>query len=281
MSGLSRRARLRLLSELPVHAVLLLPNLSVLFLLYYLASNALKPKREYYASEFALPSTLSFDAFRRAIESGNMLGALKNSVILTAGSTLLAVFLGACAAYAFARLRWRWKTAVFVAMLVPMSISPLIVSVPLFTQLARAGLINTYLGGIVVYVGLQISFAVYVLDGVFRAIPDEVIEAARIDGARHLRIFFVIVLPMAAPGLAATALFVMLGVWNDLLVGLLFLSSPDVVPITTNVVTFQQKFSTDPQMIFAGLLLSALPMLVVYGLAQRFFVRGLSAGAFR
>jgi len=275
-----RRKLRRRLGELPVHAFLLLPNLSVLFLLYYLSTNALKPKLEYYKSEFSIPGTLSLDAIRNAVEIGNMLTALRNSVILTTSATITAVFLGACAAYAFSHLQMRWKTAIFVAMLVPMSISPLIVSVPLFAQLAEAGLINTHLGGIIVYVGLQISFAIYVLDNVFRQIPDEVIEAARIDGARHIRIFFVIVLPMAAPGLIATALFVVLAVWNDLLVGLLFVNSPETIPITANVVTFQQKFSTDPQMIFAGLFLSAIPMLVIYALAQKFFVRGLG-GAFR
>ena len=210
-----------------------------------------------------------------------MLRALVNSSNLTSASTLLAVFFGACAAYAFAHLKLRFKSAVFVAMLVPMSISPLIVSIPLFAQMAKYGLINTYAGGILIYVCLQISFAIYVLDGVFRQIPDEVIEAARIDGARHLRIFFVVVLPMALPGLAATAVFVMLAVWNDLLVGLLFIKDPATIPITANMVTFQQKFSTDPQLIFAGLFLSALPMLMTYALAQRLFVPVLAGGPFR
>lgn len=278
---LSRRSRRRLLSELPMHLLLLLPNLSVLFLGYYLTSNALKPKAEYYASEFAFPQVFSLDALRGAIEDGNMLRALWNSIVLTTLSTVIAVFLGACAAYAFAQLKMRFKTAIFVAMLVPMSISPLIVSIPLFAQLAKVGLINTYAGGIFVYVGLQISFAIYVLDGVFRQIPDEVIEAARIDGAKPIRIFFVVVLPMALPGLAATGVFVMLAVWNDLLVGLLFIGDPATIPITANVVTFQQKFSTDPQLVFAGLFLSALPMILIYALTQRLFVRGLAGGAFR
>jgi ABC-type glycerol-3-phosphate transport system permease component len=277
---LTRRTRRRILSEAPVHLLLAVPSISILFLFYYLASNALKPKAEYYASEFALPQRLSLDAILAAINQGNMLVALRNAFILTAASTLLSVFFGACAAYAFAQLKLRWKTAVFVAVLIPMSISPLIVSIPLFAQFARAGLINTLTGGVIVYVGLQISFAVYVLDGVFRQIPDEVIEAARIDGAKPLRIFFFVVLPMALPGLAATSLFVMLGVWNDLLVGLLFINDPDTIPITANVVTFQQKFSTDPQIVFAGLFMAALPMLVLYALAQRYFVRGLG-GAFR
>lgn len=270
----------RALREAPVHAFLLLPNLSVLFLLYYLVSNALKPQAEYYASEFALPRSLSLDALHAAATDGNMMGALWNSIVLTSVSTAVAVFFGACAAYAFAQLRVRWKTAIFVAMLVPMSISPLIVSVPLFAQMAKLGLINTYFGGMIVYVGLQVSFAIYVLDGVFRQIPEEVIEAARIDKAGPVRIFFSIVLPMAAPGLAATALFVMLAVWNDLLVGLLFLSSPDTIPITANVVTFQQKFSADPQIIFAGLTISAMPILLVYAIAQRWFIGGLG-GTFR
>jgi len=276
----ARQILRRTVREAPVHLFLLLPNLSVLFLVYYLISNALKPRAEYYASEFALPRTISFDAIYAAITDGNMLGALKNSIVLTSVSTVVAVFLGACAAYAYAHLRMRWKTAIFVAMVVPMSISPLIVSIPLFAQLAKAGLINTYLGGIIVYVGLQMSFAIYVLDGVFRQIPEEVIEAARIDKAGPVRIFFFIVLPMAAPGLTATAMFVMLAVWNDLLVGLLFVNSPGTIPITANVVTFQQKFSSDPQIIFAGLTLSVLPILLVYAVAQRWFVGGLG-GTFR
>ncbi|MGE0004135.1 MAG: carbohydrate ABC transporter permease [Parvibaculaceae bacterium] len=276
----TRRIRRRILSEAPVHLLLAVSSVSILFLFYYLASNALKPKAEYYVSEFALPQSLSLDAILSAINQGNMLVALRSAVILTAAATLVSVFFGACAAYAFAQLRLRWKTAIFVAMLIPMSISPLIVSIPLFAQFARIGLINTLTGGTVIYVGLQISFAIYVLDGVFRQIPEEVIEAARIDGAKPMRIFFVVVLPMALPGLAATALFVMLGVWNDLLVGLLFINDPATIPITANVVTFQQKFSTDPQIIFAGLFMAALPMLIIYGLAQRYFVRGLG-GAFR
>lgn len=278
---LASRTRRRIVSEGPVHLFLLVPNLSVVFLLYYLASNALKPKLEYYASEFAWPKQISFEAIRTAIGDGNMLRALENSLLLTTCATLFSVFFGACAAYAFVHLKIRWKTAIFVAMLMPMSVSPLIVSIPLFAQLAKVGLINTYLGGVVVYVGLQISFAIYLLDGVFRQIPDEVIEAARMDGAKPLRLFFVIVLPMALPGLAATAVFVMLAVWNDLLVGLLFINDPATIPITANVVTFQQKFSTNPQMIFAGLLLAALPMLLIYLVAQRLFIRGLAGGAFR
>lgn len=269
------------LGELPFHLIFLIPNLSVLFLLYYLAANALKPKQDFFASEIAVPTRLSFDALRQALFEGNMLVALRNSIVLTTCSVALSVMLGAAAAYAFSRLRLRFKTAVFVAMLIPMSISPLIVSIPLFAQLARFSLINTLPGGVLAYVGLQLSFVIYILDGVFRDIPDEVVEAARMDGAKHVRIFFVIVLPLALPGLVTAAIFVMLGVWNDLLVGLLLISSQDVIPITANVVAFQQKFSSNPQMVFAGLLLSALPMLLVYVCAQRFFIRGLSGGAYR
>lgn len=271
----------RLRRDAAVHAFLLLPNASVAFLLYYLVSNALKPKREFYRSEFALPESLSFEAIAAAIKSGGMLTALKNSVILTGVSTAAAVFFGACAAYAVARLKLPWRSTIFAAILVPMSISPMIVTIPLFAQMSELGLVNSYLGGILIYVGLQVSFATYVLEGIFRELPDEIFEAARVDGAGPVRIFFSILLPMAAPGLAAVSLFVMLAVWNDLLIGLLFLSDPETVPIAASVVTFQQKFSTNPQIIFAGLFMAALPMLIIYAVAQRFFIRGLASGAFK
>lgn len=276
-----RKALKRFQRDLPVHAVLVVPNISVVFLLYYLVSNTLKPKLDFYRSEFAVPNHVSFEALLKAMDIGHMLIALRNSAILTSASTLLAVFLGACAAYAFSRLKLPWKYPIFVAMLVPMSISPMIVMIPLFSQLAKLGLVNTFTGGILVFVGLQLSFSIYVLEGVFRELPDELFEAARVDGAGDVRVFFSILLPMAAPGLTAVSLFVMLEVWNNLLVGLLFLSDPEVIPISANVVTFQQKFSTDPQIIFAGLFMAALPMLLIYLFAQRFFIRGLMGGAFK
>ena len=247
---------------------------------YYLVSNALKPTLEFYRSEFTLPTEVSFDAVWRAIEQGGMLLALRNSIILACTSTAVAVFFGALGAYAFARLRLPWKKLLFIGMLVPMSISPMIVTIPLFAQMAQLGLINTFAGGIIIYTALRISFVIYVLEGAFRELPDEIFEAARMDGASSIRTFFWILLPMAAPAIAAVALFCILETWNDLLIGLLFLSQPDVIPITANVVAFQQKFSADPQLIFAGLFMAALPLLVVYAFAQRFFIQGLS-GAFK
>ena len=273
--GLTRLAR-----DLPVHAFLFIPNVSVLFVGYYLVSNAMKPTFEFYQSEFAIPTRLSFDAVIRAMESGGMLLALRNSLILAGCSTAIALFFGACAAFAFSRLQIRFKQILFIGMLVPMSISPIVVTIPLFAQMAELGLVNTFAGGILIYAGLRISFVIYVLEGAFRDLPDEIFEAARIDGAKPPTVFFLVLLPMAAPSLAAVGLFCVLETWNDLLIGLLFLSSPDVIPITANVVSFQQKFSADPQIIFAGLLMSALPLLVVYVFAQRFFIQGLS-GAFR
>ena len=270
----------RLGRDLPVHAFLFIPNASVLFVGYYLISNALKPTFEFYRSEFALPTRLSLDAVIRAMEGGGMLMALRNSVILAGTSTLIALFFGACAAFAFSRLEIRFKQILFTGMLVPMSISPIVVTIPLFAQMAELGLVNTFAGGILIYAGLRISFVIYVLEGAFRDLPDEIFEAARIDGAKPPTVFFLVLLPMAAPSLAAVGLFCILETWNDLLIGLLFLSSPDVIPITANVVAFQQKFSADPQIIFAGLFMSALPLLIVYVFAQRFFIQGLSS-AFR
>jgi ABC-type glycerol-3-phosphate transport system permease component len=276
-----RRARRKFVGELPVHLFLLPPVTSVLFLLYYLASNTLKPLGEFYRSDLAFPHSISLHALDAAAHDGGMLLALRNSVILTSLTVLISVLIGAAAAFALSRLHLRFKQVTFVAMLVPMSISPMIVTIPLFAQLSKAGLIDTFTGGVLVYVGLRLSFTIYVLEGIFRELPDELFESARIDGAGDTRVFWGILLPLAGPGLAAVSLMNMLEVWNDLLIGLLFLSSPDVIPISANVVSFQQKFSADPQMVFAGLFLAALPMLVIYLVAQRYFVRGLMGGAFK
>lgn len=277
--ALSRGKRLR--DELPVHAALFLPMASIVFLLYYLFSNTLKPTADFYDSEIAFPTGLSFDALFAAATDGGMLLALRNSVVLTAASVLLALVLGAAASYALARLDLPGKRLIFVAMLVPMSLAPMILAVPLFAQLAQVGLINTFAGGILIYVGLRLSFTVFVLEGVFRELPDELFDAARVDGAGPWAAFVRVLLPVAAPGLAAVSVFNMLEIWNDLLIGLLFLSTPETIPLAANVVGFQQRFSANPQTVFAGLAIGALPMLLAYGLLQRFFVKGLMGGAFK
>src|SRR5262249_40086110 len=141
----SSRWRSRFWRDLPVHLFLFTPNASVVFLLYYLASNTLKPKSEFYRlGEFAWPQSLSLEAIENAVKYGGMLVALRNSLILTALSTVFAVFFGACAAYAVARLKLPWKYPIYAAILVPMSISPMIITIPLFAQMAGLGLINTF-----------------------------------------------------------------------------------------------------------------------------------------
>jgi raffinose/stachyose/melibiose transport system permease protein len=276
-SRVARRAR----SEWAIHLVLLLPAASTVFVLYYLVANSLKPASEFYASSIALPKSVSLEALDSALHEGGMLLSLRNSVILASVSLVIVVLVGSGAAYAISRLRLPFKATIFIALLVPMSISPLIVMIPLFEQLSELDLINTFIGGIALYVGLRLAFTVYVLEGIFRELPDELFEAARVDGASELRIFLRVLLPLALPGLAAVSIMNVLEVWNDLLVGLLFLSDSDTVPITANVVAFQGKFSADPQRVFAGLLIAALPMLLVYLGLQRYFIRGLVSGAFK
>ena len=266
---------------MPVHLVLAIPIASIVFLLYYLTSNTLKSTVEFYQSEVSIPHALRFDAIGGALGEGGMLLALRNSLILTGVSVVLAVGVGAAAAFALARLHVPARTSVFVAMLVPMAVSPLIVTIPLFAQMSHLGLVNTFEGAILIYLGLRLSFTIYVLEGVFRNLPDGLFEAARIDGASEWLVFSRIVLPLAAPGLVAVSIVNMLEIWNDLLIGYLFLSNDNVRPLTATVVALQQKFASDPQRIFAGLLIGAVPMLILYAIFQKAFVRGLMGGAFK
>jgi ABC-type glycerol-3-phosphate transport system permease component len=267
--------------DLPYQIPLMIMAISIFFLAYYLSSNALKPTSEFYRSEISIPSTISFDATLRALTEGRMAIALRNTVILVFGTVFLALLIGSLAAYALARLKLPYKTPIFVAMLIPMSISPIVITIPLFARLSSMGLVNTFLGGIVVYLGLRLSFTIFVLDGFFRELPDEIFDAARVDGCGPMGLFWRILLPLSIPGLVTVGLLNMLEVWNDLLIGLLFLANQDVTPISASVVAYQQKFSANPQMVFAGLLVAAIPMILIYFFTQRYFIEGISSGAFK
>jgi ABC-type glycerol-3-phosphate transport system permease component len=151
--------------------------------------------------------------------------------------------------------------------------------IPLFILFTNLSLTGTYPGVILIYAGLTLPFSAYMLTTFFRAVPRELFESAALDGASHLRILWKIVLPLSAPALVTLVVVNTLWVWNDLLIALVFLPSDELKTLMVGVTVFRSRFNLDVPITMAGLLLAALPMLVVYLFGQRFFIRGLTAGA--
>ena len=185
----------------------------------------------------------------------------------------------ALAAFSIARMRWLGRDVFFAVSTALMVVPPVVMLMPLFILFTNMNLVSTYQGVILIYAGLTLPFSMYMLTNFFRSIPNELFESAVTDGARNIAILLRIVLPLSAPAIVTLVVVNGLWVWNELLIALVFLPSDDLKTLTVGVTVFQNKYNLNVPVTMAGMLLASLPMFVVYLVGQRFFVRGLTAGA--
>jgi ABC-type glycerol-3-phosphate transport system permease component len=203
---------------------------------------------------------------------------LFNSTLISVSAVAIILVASTMAGYAFGILRYRASTAVFLlvvgAMLVPM---PSII-VPEYINLANWGRINHYDSAIVVYAALGAPFSTFLMTTYMRRLPFDVIEAALMDGLSYGRVFLRIIVPLARPAMVTIAVLQFIQVWDDLLVGLLMLQTPDKRPITVGLATIPSQHGLDVPLLMAGSLVSALPAIIVYLIFQRYLISGLTMG---
>ena len=250
-----------------------------LYPVWFMVSTAFKTQGQYLDSPYGLPWPLSISNFGDAVHGGTFLLWLKNSAILTLGAVIVSTAAAALAAFALARMQWLGRTVLFAVSTALMVVPPVVMLMPLFILFTNLNLVSTYQGVVLIYAGLTLPFSMYMLTNFFRAIPNELLESAVIDGARHASVFVRIVLPLSAPALVTLVVVNGLWVWNELLIALVFLPSDDLKTLMVGVTVFQNKYNLNVPVTMAGMLLASVPMFLVYLFGQRFFIRGLTAGA--
>jgi multiple sugar transport system permease protein len=252
---------------------------SAILPLLFMAATAFRTQSDWANSKIGLPTTLSFDAFGRAWHDANIGIYFRNSVIVTSATVALSVVVATLAGYAFSKLRWRFSGAVYVFVLSWIAIPPLLLMVPIYVEMVQLGLLDTFGSVIFLYTALNLPFNVYLMTAYFRTVPDELIEAARIDGAGVHSIFRLIMVPLAKPALATLIIFNVLWAWNEFLFALLMLQTDNVKTLTVGVLQLQGRFTTDYPAFMAGLLITSLPVIAAYLVFQRHLVRGIVTGA--
>jgi raffinose/stachyose/melibiose transport system permease protein len=272
------RSRLRG-GRLARQLVLFLMAVATLYPVWFMVSTAFKTQEQYLESPYALPWPLSVSNFADAVHGGTFLLWFKNSAVLTLGSVIVSTLAAALAAFAIARMQWRGRNVLLAVSTALMVIPPVVMLMPLFILFTDLSLVSTYQGVILIYAGLTLPFSIFMLTNFFRAIPDEMFESAVTDGARSVSILLRIALPLSAPALMTLVVVNGLWVWNELLIALVFLPSDNLKTLMVGVTVFQNKYNLNVPVTMAGMLLASVPMLLVYLFGQRFFVRGLTAGA--
>jgi ABC-type glycerol-3-phosphate transport system permease component len=256
-----------------VYLVLAVVTVIMLYPFWLMGQMSFRSLNQYYLGKgFSL--TTWHDLFH-ALPIGR---ELLNSTLITTSSILVILVVSTTGGYALGKLQYRYSSVVFLiiasAMMVPMQS----MIIPEYINLARLGFINHYYGAIAVYAALGAPFATFLMTTYFRRLPEDVIEAALIDGLGFVKVFFRIMLPLAVPAIATVAVLQFIQIWDDLLVGLLFLQTPAHRTITVGLETIPAQHFQDFPMEMAGSFVSALPAVVVYLVFQRYLVRGLTMG---
>jgi ABC-type glycerol-3-phosphate transport system permease component len=263
------------------HFALILASAIALVPTLFMLNTAFKSQEEYLADKTGLPDALVLDHFRQILFDSPIFLWMANSLILVAGSVALSLVVSCLAAYAIARMRFAGRDTLFALSTALMAVPPVVLIVPLFVLYTRLGLISTYTGAILIYAGLITPFSVYLLVTFFRTLPQELFDAAVMDGAGHLQILRNVVLPLSLAPLLTLVIVNALFVWNDLLMAVIFLQSDAKRTVMAGIAVFQGRYNNQIPLTMAGMAVAAAPMLILYLVFQRHFVRGLMAGAIK
>ncbi len=247
----------------------------------FMIMTALKSDDEYTFSKVGFPHALVFDHFNVVLFESPFFAWMLNSAILAGGSVLLSSAVSCLGAYAIARMEFKGRNLLFSIAVALMAIPPVVMIVPLFVLYSRIGMISTYEGAILIYAGLITPFSVYLLTTFFRTLPKELFEAARMDGAGDFLILWRIVLPLSLPALLTLLVVNALYVWNDLLIAIIFLQDDAKRTLMAGISVFQGRYENQIPLVMAGMVIASAPMIILYIAFQKYFIRGLMAGAIK
>ncbi len=230
---------------------------------------------------FSWPSGIQWSNFTDAWSIGDFGTVYKNSLIVTGIKVPLGILVSALAAYPLAKLRFRFRQAIFLFFLLGLAVPIHVAILPLFILIKDMGLYDTLAALFPPYVAFGLPFEIFVLQGFFRTIPSELLEAARLDGASELTIFRTIMLPLTKPALATLFILDAVATWNEFLIALVMLNSQSSRTLPLGLLYFSGQYISNVVALNAGIVIAIIPLLILYVLFQRYFIAGLTAGAVR
>jgi ABC-type glycerol-3-phosphate transport system permease component len=248
-----------------------------LFPIGWMMSNSFKTTQEFYNNIWGGPRALEVSNYLAAWTEGKIGLFLGNSVFVIAIGLGVLLVCSCLAAYALARLEFPGRDVVFWVILATMMVPPDVLVIPLFLVVKQLGILNTRYALSLIYAAGGLGVSVFLLRGYFMAIPKELESAAVIDGANRLQVFWKIILPLSRPGLVTVVILQAMSMWNDLYLAFVFIRREELATVPLGLLGFFQQHTVIWPKFFAGLTLVTVPILVIYVLGQKQFVRGMTA----
>jgi raffinose/stachyose/melibiose transport system permease protein len=253
-------------------ALILIPSLIVVF-------GSFKTDPEIYNKPLSLPENWSLDNYRRLLADSDIDVSFRNSVFVTLASVVLTLIFASMASFAIARMITISGKVLATLFAFGLAIPAQINIVPVYYMFQNLGLTNSFLGLIIINVTTTLPISIFILTAFFREISRDMYEASEVDGASPLRIYRSIALPLSRPAMGATAIFLFVINWNDLLWPLLLIQQPDKKTLPLAMLAYRGEYFVSFSMLFTAVMVASIPMVIMYLLMQRSFVAGLTAGA--
>jgi ABC-type glycerol-3-phosphate transport system permease component len=251
--------------------------LTCLYPVYFAVNNALKTDKGYILNRFNLVTDPTVQNFINAWNRSRLSEYFLNSVVTTAGAVALLLAVSSLAGFAFAMLRFPYRKLLFIVILASLMIPVQVVLVPFYRTIVTLGLVNTRIGLIISYTSFFLPFCVYLMTAFYSALPRELVEAARMDGAKLIQIWWYVMLPLGKPALITLGILNTLYCWNDVLISLLVLQKERTLMV--GIAALKGEYTTNVPLLMAGIVIAAAPIVIIYIIFQRRIVNGIATGA--
>jgi ABC-type glycerol-3-phosphate transport system permease component len=281
-SGRSARLRQQIAGKLLSYIILGMALCCVAYPFLVLLYGSLKSEGDFLTNPLSVPRVPHFDNYLYAWNAAHIPKYTVNSAIVASATVLLTLTLAATASYGLSQFRFRGGRLIYLSFILLLTIPVQIYIIPLYIIVVKLRLADNYLGLILPYTAGSLPLAVFLFRTYFDALPTELVDAARIDGCNHLRAFMHVMLPLARPMIATVSIFTFVGAWNEFFLALVFIHDPNMATLPLGLQAFfVNQYQTQFPQLFATLIVSIGPIVVVYLLLQRHFMAGLTAGAVR
>lgn len=270
----------RTMLKIVLYTVLIVGAAITLAPLVWMVSASFMPRGE--ASTFPpafLPKSFTLEHYIELFTRANLARYLFNSAFLSVAVTLISLIINSMAGYAFAKYRFAGKESLFKLLVSSMVIPAQVTMLPLFLMLNKMGFINTYMG--VIIPGMASIFGIFLIRQFALAIPDSLLEAARIDGAGDFKIYWTIVLPLCKPILITLAIFTFMGTWNDFLWPLIVMTDDTMYTLPVALANLSLEHVQDTELMMAGSVMTIAPVLILFAAVQRYYISGIMAGGIK
>jgi ABC-type glycerol-3-phosphate transport system permease component len=254
-----------------------------LYPILYTIVSSFKTRVGYAQNRFGLPGleTFTFQNYVTMAGRFNFLRLTLNSIIVTAGGVILCTIVAFSLAYAVTKLRFKGSNYIFLLVIATLMIPNQTIMYPLYQTVFDLKLVGTYFGLILVFAAFGLPLGTFLMAAYLRGVPDELIEAARIDGASHFQVMWKIMFPVAIPAVVTVAIINTVWMWNDLLLPLLLIPQPKMTTLMVAVGTLRSQYDINIPLISAGLVIGVIPVAIAYLLGQRQLIKGMTAGAIK